>query len=729
MKNFFKTMVLGAAIMLLLAGCNDLLNHFNDPNSVVPEGSIKITVVNDADSFRTLVPGTPQWTKYVLEFNGPQGASRDPITLNPSSTTGGGSSTLVEGLTQGQWIITAKGYVLFNGQEVEAAMGTQQVTIPQGGGSSTSQNITVRISPNIAQGQPNGSFSYFVNIASDVTVQQASLTLSPFYIDGSGSASSFAVNNQNLRNQPSGQNSVSPGYYMLTVRVTDSNDITAVRREIVHIYSNMDTNAGQLYFDSNDFGVENDDPPYHIIQANPRGGSYSQPLYVQLETTVPGGNIFYSLSSDGGTGSNLQLYAGNPIYIGYGVTYLYAHVVDSDNQTVVSLNEYYNVFESQNPKGKSITIIDFNTGMGQSVQLYLLDGASPFESFEWNEVPRGSASISADGKAEFTLHTMIPIAGEENSWTSMPWDGTGSYWVMLEFNSNEKYLYTNGQTVNVNNPINNPKINIRDDATTVRFNLFREVPFGAGGQTLTITGLSGYFGAKIEATVLDFEQLLTGNDDAMFVAEGFAMVGTTGNTTVTLANSNNTTQGWSGTGEYWLVLGIETADGEYKAYMYTADANINLMFDFEEVDGDLIERLMSAPKFGFTGNSSTVNFGTFRETNIFGKGSGGSNDPELPVEYYPITVKAGNGGRITTNPQGNAPANTTVTFYATPDPGYTLSDISVTSITTNEYGYTTTTSINYEQASGTSGGGYFFIMPDAEVTISVSFTGGTTGGE
>jgi len=92
--------------------------------------------------------------------------------------------------------------------------------------------------------------------------------------------------------------------------------------------------------------------------------------------------------------------------------------------------------------------------------------------------------------------------------------------------------------------------------------------------------------------------------------------------------------------------------------------------------------------------------------------------PPQPSEYkINIYSSPEVGGTIRTNPQGNAEANTTVTINVYPNQGYTLDKISVTDANNK--------AVNYQQNTS---GGYFFTMPSSDVTISGSFTSGSTGG-
>jgi hypothetical protein len=101
---------------------------------------------------------------------------------------------------------------------------------------------------------------------------------------------------------------------------------------------------------------------------------------------------------------------------------------------------------------------------------------------------------------------------------------------------------------------------------------------------------------------------------------------------------------------------------------------------------------------------------TFRQTTSGGDNPGGGLE-------YKINVSAGNGGSITTYPQGNASVGTTIIFNASPDQGYTLSSSTLRVMAGG-------TSIDYQPGTN----GYYFTMPASDVTISASFQQTTSGG-
>ena len=122
----------------------------------------------------------------------------------------------------------------------------------------------------------------------------------------------------------------------------------------------------------------------------------------------------------------------------------------------------------------------------------------------------------------------------------------------------------------------------------------------------------------------------------------------------------------------------------------------------------------------FTMPSSDVTVsGTFTQ-NSTGPGEGGQ------PKTYKINISTGSagttgGGNIITNPQGSAEAEATVTIYINPDTGYTFNASSLSVKDANNR------DVNYRNGAGGSAGIiYTFTMPASDVTISGTFSSGST---
>ncbi len=86
---------------------------------------------------------------------------------------------------------------------------------------------------------------------------------------------------------------------------------------------------------------------------------------------------------------------------------------------------------------------------------------------------------------------------------------------------------------------------------------------------------------------------------------------------------------------------------------------------------------------------------------------------------YSITVSAGNGGTIMTDPSEKILAGTTVRIYVSPNQGYTLESLSVTGVNGQVVNYQTNAEHNVKE--NTTYIYYTFTMPASNVTISAIF--------
>ena len=88
-----------------------------------------------------------------------------------------------------------------------------------------------------------------------------------------------------------------------------------------------------------------------------------------------------------------------------------------------------------------------------------------------------------------------------------------------------------------------------------------------------------------------------------------------------------------------------------------------------------------------------------------------------PPSGYSIIISKTTGGTITTDPSGRAAAGTTVKIFVTVNQGYTF-DSSNLSVVADNY------PVNYQINQAMTGPVYTFTMPDSDVLISGTFTGG-----
>ncbi len=246
MKNLYKTKKILAPfcsvliIMLLtalLASCADVFNpSFNK------ESGLTVTVLSDSINQRTLYPSAEQFTKYELEFEGPGGAK------HTETLTEGQKSVTVKDLAEGEWTITAIGYVLVKdpisdpeGTEYPAAEGTAAAVITDG----INPNVNIKISAKReGENLANGYFVYSVDYPAS-KVDSA-------YIDIMDMENPYlSYGYKDLNQTPEGSIPLAPGFYLMQLRL--ANDYQAVSKtEVIHIYENMET-VGDFTFTESDF--------------------------------------------------------------------------------------------------------------------------------------------------------------------------------------------------------------------------------------------------------------------------------------------------------------------------------------------------------------------------------------------------------------------------------------------------------------------------------------------
>jgi len=219
MKNIMKQFIplLAVFVMVMMAGCNNMMSP-PKANKNLSNG-LQISVSGGDTGKRTLFPNA-NFVEYELTFDY-QDASE---THAPVTLPGTAPSTLVTGLADGDWTITAVGMVEIDGVQYAAAEGSETITVDSG----SFQSLAIGISPN--QTGADGFFTYSVSFPENVEL--ADLYLEEY---GGGWYGSYDL-------LVSSQDSilVPPGYYIMSVYM-ETEDTQKGCSEVVHIYSNMET--------------------------------------------------------------------------------------------------------------------------------------------------------------------------------------------------------------------------------------------------------------------------------------------------------------------------------------------------------------------------------------------------------------------------------------------------------------------------------------------------------
>ena len=243
-KRFSGFLIIAITILLTITGCSNPLMPMHEEDSVITDttgtggqGALTITVGEEASS-RTILPTTPSFTKYRLEFSGP--ASVDPVESTETSFD-------AVYLDPGEWTITAYGYSMFGGSEAAVAEGSGTVTVSAG----SNDSLELSISAQQTGGTP-GTFEYSLSVpeAFNGMIDAYDVSYHPYGDSSSPASDSGAISYSGAGFTYSGSDDIEPGYYLATVQVSSA-DYSATKMEIVHIYSNM-VSSGSFDFAESD---------------------------------------------------------------------------------------------------------------------------------------------------------------------------------------------------------------------------------------------------------------------------------------------------------------------------------------------------------------------------------------------------------------------------------------------------------------------------------------------
>ena len=228
MKNiltFYRPLkgVLVFAILgiLMLTGCNDLVSP--SAEKAGGKAGLQISISGTGTGARTLFPNA-DFVEYVLSFEYEDSSETHADVTIP----GNAPSAFVTGLADGDWTITAVGYVRIDGTLYPAAEGSDTITVA----SDTFQSLAINIAPSRTVGE-DGFFTWSVSMPPSVV--SAELELYPYL-------SNTLYNSFDLLSTPGGNTDIAPGFYTMFI-IMETADTSKTRSELIHIYSNMETRA------------------------------------------------------------------------------------------------------------------------------------------------------------------------------------------------------------------------------------------------------------------------------------------------------------------------------------------------------------------------------------------------------------------------------------------------------------------------------------------------------
>jgi hypothetical protein len=299
------------AFLFVILGLGACVNPLQETKERSPDGSTGVRISIVAGEARTLLP-TATFSSYVVQFE-----DSDDVETAPAVILTDTDPKVISLAPDVNWIITVTAYIEVNDSGVAAAEGTATVTLTEG----EIKGVPIRVSAKTG-GAP-GSFSYDVSYPVDVTGGSLELY----------NSSLSKTHDIDLIDYPNGDNiSLAPGYYRLKIALETDYGM-AVRTEIVHIYSAMET-RGDFTFAEADFGsplnisgtvdlsglgtvdqakitlyryADFTDPEGSVTESDPSGAwlwaipmlAFSQPtdLYVELRITLVDGELVKRLSA------------------------------------------------------------------------------------------------------------------------------------------------------------------------------------------------------------------------------------------------------------------------------------------------------------------------------------------------------------------------------------------------------------------------------------------------
>lgn len=288
--------------LLILSGCFNVLDPSRESGEDAGSagGSVSIRVSGSPEAARTLYPRA-EFSKIVLSFD-PKGGQ---TAYGPKTLPAGESSVVLDDLDNGNWEVSAKGYVeidangdgsIEGGEEFEAASSPAvPFTVSSG---SSSVNITLSAEPITSGG--TGYFSYSVSFPPG-KVDTATLRFTKADGQSAYDSSSAYIGEKDLKANPSGTISLAPGYYMVRIELQNIYQ-RAGRTEIVHIYPNMETRADYTFTpaDFTDFIVLSGTVDIKINGTRP---DYAYIYAYKSESYGRGDQLGYtSVQWNGGTG-------------------------------------------------------------------------------------------------------------------------------------------------------------------------------------------------------------------------------------------------------------------------------------------------------------------------------------------------------------------------------------------------------------------------------------------
>jgi hypothetical protein len=228
-KQIRNSIIILITLLALLSGCADIMTPAGVEKTPAP-GTGRVTIVIPKTGERTILPQTPELTKYVFSFEPLSPLQSNAPTINDVTVdvTGPAEKTVDIDLSPGTWVIKAKGLVTINGVagitngEYMAAEDQYAVNVFSG------KSYTININLKAMQTAGKGVLAWDIIIPAAEIVSTATMNI--WDLDGNALVGFTPVN---VKTNPQGSIGLDTGFYLLDLYL----DGKLQKREALHVYS------------------------------------------------------------------------------------------------------------------------------------------------------------------------------------------------------------------------------------------------------------------------------------------------------------------------------------------------------------------------------------------------------------------------------------------------------------------------------------------------------------
>jgi len=237
--NIIKALLVLSIILLVISACQNPLNKLQPENHTEETGYFSL-LIDEQNAARTILPITVQsdFAAYKLEFFTSGSATTPVVTVDRTNVNLADPIPL----NAGTWDLYVTAYMDTSLTKSAAIGHLMQIEISPG----KTVNGNVELRPIIENGE--GTFSWNINYPINVIV--ASMTIKPLdLLNGTPELTQYFVGETPTIAKASAI-TLKTGYYRVTFCMTNNIGMSTERREILHIYQNMESVFTYSFIDS-----------------------------------------------------------------------------------------------------------------------------------------------------------------------------------------------------------------------------------------------------------------------------------------------------------------------------------------------------------------------------------------------------------------------------------------------------------------------------------------------